>query len=418
MAIKKVELLTVDANQDTLYPKTESDVVIHGNSTVSIVLDGKVDKTQVTTNATPSTIVERTIDANINIGNGVFFNDVQASRYLGGIGIGDGNTNGTPFADQPVHTKPNNTKVQIWTSETASINVESTVDTVVKRDTDRSIKGHAFRTTTNASEDVNGAYYSDEATNLATYYDYKVKPGHADANQWTTDIGTPYHIICDRKSQVDVIPVQSTIVKRNTSGNVNTFNSINMHDITVSTTDIDASYIGSITMDKDTRNLFHAHIPQGQFGNAHATNYQIHTQRDFPVEIGRWTPVIQSKTTNVKFTMEKNGTFGRYYRVGRVCYVSGRATWTSKNNAPTTESLKMTGFPHAPKREFETINLGLYHGLGLPTGRMELKPHLFADGSMVLFTTESAGNWLEYPTQHVNNAASFAFSGWFIVDDI
>lgn len=129
---------------DNLFPKTKSEVVSHGNSTVSVVLDNKVNQTQVNQEARPNTIVERTATGNINIGSGIAFNDINANAYLGGIGIGDGNTGlGQPFKGQPVHITAQG-NAQIWTSETAPIDENSTNNTVVKRDNNGFVRGKAF----------------------------------------------------------------------------------------------------------------------------------------------------------------------------------------------------------------------------------------------------------------------------------
>lgn len=119
---------------DNLFPKTKSEVVSHGNKTVDVVLNEKVNQTQVSQEARPNTIVERTGTGNINVGTSITFNDTNTNAQLGGIGIGDGNTSlGQPFKGQPMHITGQG-DAQIWTSETAPIDMQSSPNTVVKRD--------------------------------------------------------------------------------------------------------------------------------------------------------------------------------------------------------------------------------------------------------------------------------------------
>lgn len=197
MAIKKAELLTADANQDILYPRTSSDIVIHGNSTVDVALGEKVDKTQVSQEAIASSIVERNANANINIGKRIAFNDINAvgNAYIGGIGIGSGTSNGVPFVDQPVHVNKNVQEVQIWTSETAPIDVASTVGTIPKRDNERKINAHALVVTENNDETPKGQYSLTQTTpsgigngvNFPMWYDFEALQGQGQGMQiWTT----------------------------------------------------------------------------------------------------------------------------------------------------------------------------------------------------------------------------------------
>lgn len=327
MAIKKVELLTVDANQDTLYPKTESDIVVHGNSTVKIVLDGKVDKTQATTTPTPNTIVERTGTANINIGNGVFFNDVVGTDgYLGGIGIGDINTSGVNYRKQPVHTKSDNTKVQIWTSETAPIDRDSNNETVVKRDTAGNI-------------------------HIKTAISFDSTPGNQDGILFLSP-----------------------------------------------------------------QNLRDGFVWEDTINGAR--HYKIHSEKNLPVEEGRFTPTVLAD--GVDLPTVANNTFGRYYRIGKVCYVSGRVSFT--NPQGLTGHLKIGGFPLQPKKEYETLTFGLFHGLNYPAQAKEIKGHLNAifPGINLFFINHDGGNnhWFSYPANQISQqGASIAFSGFFSCED-
>ena len=74
------------------------------------------------TNATPNTVVKRLASGNINVGTGVAFNDATGGgAYLGGIGIGSGNSSGVAYTNQPIHLIPQRGNTQIWTHETMRV---------------------------------------------------------------------------------------------------------------------------------------------------------------------------------------------------------------------------------------------------------------------------------------------------------
>lgn len=115
--------------------------------------NNKVNRSEVSQEARPLTIVERTDTANIKVGSGVAFHDIATNTYLGGIGIGDGDSNGIPFKSEPVHITPANIKHQIWTSETAPIDENATNNTIAKRNNDGQLYAKAYRLF-----DTNGIY--------------------------------------------------------------------------------------------------------------------------------------------------------------------------------------------------------------------------------------------------------------------
>ena len=179
---------------DNLFPKTKSEVVSHGTSTVSVVLDSKVNQTQVNQEARPNTIVERTGTGNINVGTGIAFNDTNTNAYLGGIGIGDGTTgNGQPFKGQPMHITGQG-NAQIWTSETAPIDAASTAETIPKRDNERKINAHALVITENNDTTPKGQYSLTQnntssvgnGVNFPMWYDFEALQGQGQGVQiWT-----------------------------------------------------------------------------------------------------------------------------------------------------------------------------------------------------------------------------------------
>ncbi len=116
-------------------------------------INNKVDKSKVNQEARPLTIVERTDTADIKVGSGVAFHDIATNTYIGGIGIGDGDSNGIPFKSEPVHITPANIKHQIWTSETAPIDENATNNTIAKRNNDGQLYAKAYRLF-----DTNGIY--------------------------------------------------------------------------------------------------------------------------------------------------------------------------------------------------------------------------------------------------------------------
>ena len=149
--------------------------------------------------------------------------------------------------------------------------------------------------------------------------------------------------------------------------------------------------------------------------NVAGTEKEILSQHNLPIESGTFTPNIKTITSGVSFTLNED-TFGRYQRIGNKVFINMRIAWTTKNNAPTGEGVVIGGLPYAPKYSYETLTIGLYHGLGLPASALELVTHTSSgNGGIVLYYTQSASNWLVYTPQHINNEGSIAISGFYTI---
>ena len=149
--------------------------------------------------------------------------------------------------------------------------------------------------------------------------------------------------------------------------------------------------------------------------NINGTEKEILSQHNLPIESGTFTPNIKTITSGVSFTLNED-TFGRYQRIGNKVFVNMRIAWTTKNNAPTGEGVVIGGLPYAPRYSYETLTIGLYHGLGLPSSALELVTHISSgNGGIVLYYTQSATNWLIYTPQHINNEGSIAISGFYTI---
>lgn len=135
---------------------------------------------------------------------------------------------------------------------------------------------------------------------------------------------------------------------------------------------------------------------------------------DLPIEVGIFTPTVLADTTPLNTV--SNNTFGRYYRLGNVCYVSGRVSFNNPQNL--TGHLKIGGFPVAPRKDYESVNLGLYHGLNFPTNAKEIKAHLNSTfpGINIYYTTHNGGDnaWLAYGANNLSQSGgSISFSGFY-----
>lgn len=149
--------------------------------------------------------------------------------------------------------------------------------------------------------------------------------------------------------------------------------------------------------------------------NINGTEKEILSQHNLPIETGTFTPNIKTITSGVSFTLNED-TFGRYQRIGNKVFVNMRIAWTTKNNAPAGEGVVIGGLPYAPRYSYETLTIGLYHGLGLPSSALELVTHISSgNGGIVLYYTQSATNWLIYTPQHINNEGSIVISGFYTI---
>ena len=220
----------------------------------------------------------------------------------------------------------------------------------------------------------------------------------------------------------DTSATGNTIVKRDSYGgakfkNLTMNNNNSLYGITTGGGTVSLAYLSS------TNKTTYGAITNGMLLrsntqpllNIAGTEKEILSQHNLPIESGTFTPNIKTITSGVFFTLNED-TFGRYQRIGNKVFVNMRIAWTTKNNAPAGEGVVIGGLPYAPKYSYETLTIGLYHGLGLPSSALELVTHVSSgNGGIVLYYTQSATNWLIYTPQHINNEASIAISGFYTV---
>ena len=220
----------------------------------------------------------------------------------------------------------------------------------------------------------------------------------------------------------DTSATGNTIVKRDSYGGANfknlTMNNNNsLYGITTGGGTVSLAYLSSTnktTYGAITNSMLLRSKTQPLL-NINGTEKEILSQHNLPIESGTFTPNIKTITSGVYFTLNED-TFGRYQRIGNKVFVNMRIAWTTKNNAPTGEGVVIGGLPYAPRYSYETLTIGLYHGLGLPSSALELVTHISSgNGGIVLYYTQSATNWLIYTPQHINNEGSIAISGFYTI---
>lgn len=94
----------------------------------------------------------------------------------------------------------------------------------------------------------------------------------------------------------DVFPTPETVVKRNTSGNINSYNSINFHDKDAGNTVV-GTHMGSVTLNPANRNLYHAYIAPGVYDNP-INNYEIYTRRHFEMSVESQPDTVVRRDAN------------------------------------------------------------------------------------------------------------------------
>ena len=142
----------------------------------------------------------------------------------------------------------------------------------------------------------------------------------------------------------------------------------------------------------------------------------LHTTRDLPIEYGKFTPYIYGLTSGKKLLSETSTVFGRYMRVGRMVHVDLRVVWNGKNGVGDSEHVGIAGLPFAPKYAYGSLNIGLYHGIGINLAETSLATYTDAAGIKLFVNTN--GNWGALTAVRLATAGSIEMSGHYFIESV
>lgn len=165
----------------------------------------------------------------------------------------------------------------------------------------------------------------------------------------------------------DVEATANTIVKRNANKNVNVGNAVGFHDS-------EGNFVGALMIDSDGKAK--QSIPQ-------QGTTTIHTQQEFPIEKRIFTPVCKQQG-GASWTMDTAISFGKYYRVGNLVYIQGRARTTAKPGVSGGKFV-IAGLPFTIYNSGQTLDLGIHSGLIYHDSAKELKIYLQSGTSEIQF---------------------------------
>ncbi len=197
----------------------------------------------------------------------------------------------------------------------------------------------------------------------------------------------------------DMNATNNSIVKRTPSGNVVAKYGYGFGE---------TGELGSVTVDSNLDRLQH-HAIDGSI-------YPIWDHKNFPVEYGKFTPYIYGLTSGKKLISETSTVFGRYMRVGRMVYVDLRIVWNGKNGVGESEQVGIAGLPFAPKYAYGSLNIGLYHGIGINLAETSLATYTDASGIKLFVNTKS--NWGGLTAVHLATAGSIEMSGHYFIESV
>lgn len=197
----------------------------------------------------------------------------------------------------------------------------------------------------------------------------------------------------------DVNATNNSIVKRTPSGNVMAKYGYGFGE---------TGELGSITVDSNLDRLQH-HAIDGSI-------YPVWDNKNFPVEYGKFTPYIYGLTSGKKLISETSTVFGRYMRVGRMVHVDLRVVWNGKNGVDDTEHVGIAGLPFAPKYAYGSLNIGLYHGIGINLDETSLATYTDAAGIKLFVNTKS--NWGALTAVHLATGGSIEMSGHYFIESV
>lgn len=185
-----------------------------------------------------------------------------------------------------------------------------------------------------------------------------------------------------------ILPIISTIVQRNTSGNIDVFNAINFHDLSLGN-GIDETFTGSITMNPTNRKLYHAYIPPGQTGQANSTSDQIHTQRELPVSEGTWTPSFVGASGGgiANYTTRD----GRWYRQGNLVTITCRIIGTGKSGTFNGD-IRITGLPFVNRGITSPVTIGTALGINNFSTNRQIGANVANNGAVINFVAFNINN--------------------------
>ena len=141
---------------------------------------------------------------------------------------------------------------------------------------------------------------------------------------------------------------------------------------------------------------------------------KIWNEENLLIDNGIFTPTALSNNANLM--VDANNSFGKYRRIGNLCFVSGRVSFSNPQNL--SGDLKIGGFPFQPQVAYEPMHLGMFHGLNYPQNAKEIKGHMnttFMGFSVYYTTHDNASNsYVRYDTNSLSQqGSSIIFSGVF-----
>lgn len=197
------------------------------------------------------------------------------------------------------------------------------------------------------------------------------------------------------QSDADIEATANTLVKRNSSGDV-AAKKLALGD-NGSEVYLDTSYTKCIPSFKDgiTGELMH-----------------LLTPRELPIETGTFTPVCKQQG-GASWTMDTALSHGKYYRIGNLVYVQGRARTTAKPSVSGGKFV-IAGLPFTVYNSGQNLDLGIHSGLVYHDSAKELKIYLQSGTSEIQFYyVRTEYSYQVQSCDLVKPDVDIYFNGWY-----